>query len=147
MGGLHDISRSSVVFWVFFSSSWTFPVNVSEVGTDHFLPILLYYPPLPLFSYCEYVMMKTTTINNAVTFCISFPMKRKIHAELQEAPGCSCCNISIDKDVWTIWKEAVCPPVWDEMGRNMHSSNIDAPQTYYLNFLKRAISKLKVWDL
>lgn len=58
-------------------------MNVSKVTADNFLPILLYYTLLPPFSYCEYVMMKITTINNALTFYIFFPTKRKIHTELQ----------------------------------------------------------------
>ena len=74
-------------------------MNASEVTMDDFLPILLYYTLLPPFYYYEYIMMKITTINNALTFYIVFPTKRKIDAELQGEPGGSCCNISIDKDV------------------------------------------------
>lgn len=58
-------------------------MNVSEVTADHFFPILLYYILLLPFNYCEYVMRKTATINNTLTFYIFFPTKRKIHAELQ----------------------------------------------------------------
>lgn len=67
-------------------------------------------------------MMKITTINNALTFYIIFPTKRKIHAELQGEPGGSCCNASTGKDVWTVWEEAVFPPIQDEMGGNVFSS-------------------------
>lgn len=52
-------------------------MNVSEVSANHFLPTPLYYTPLPPFNYCEYVMMKITTINNALTFYIFFPTKEK----------------------------------------------------------------------
>lgn len=69
-------------------------MDVSEVIADNFLPILFFYTLLPPFNYCEYVMMKITTINNALTFYIMFPTKRKIHAELQGEPGGSCCIIS-----------------------------------------------------
>ena len=77
-------------------------MNVSGVTADHFLPTLLYYTPLPPFNYCEYVMMKITTIKTALTFYIFFPTKRKIHAELQGEQGSSCGHFSIGKDVWTI---------------------------------------------
>jgi hypothetical protein len=74
-------------------------MNVSEVTADHFLPLLFYYTLLPPFNYCEYVMMKITTINNALTFYIISPTKRKIHAELQGELGGSCCSVSTGKDV------------------------------------------------
>lgn len=43
-------------------------------------------------------MMKITTINNALTFCIFFPTKGEIHSEPQGEQGGSCCNFSIAKD-------------------------------------------------
>lgn len=49
---------------------------------------------------------------------ISSFQQRKIHAELQGKLVGSCCRISRDKDVWTVWKEAVLPPIgmkWEEI--------------------------------
>lgn len=71
--------------------------------------------------------MKITSINNALTFYIFFPTKRKIHAELQGEQGGSCCNISIDKDVWAAWKKSFTS-YWDKMEGNIYSSNAECPQ-------------------
>lgn len=68
-------------------------------------------------------MMKITTINNALTFYIFFPTKRKIHAELQGEKGSSWCNFSED------WKEAVLS-LWNEMGGAVDSSHIDVLQPH-----------------
>lgn len=59
-------------------------MNTSEVTADYFLPILLYYTLLPPFNYCEYVMTKITTINNALTFYIFFPTKEKFMLSCRE---------------------------------------------------------------
>ena len=99
-------------------------MNVSEVPANHFLPTPLYYTPLPPFNYCEYVMMKITTINNALTFYIFFPTKRKIHAELQGEQSSSWASFSED------WKEEVCPLLWNEMGGAVDSSHTDVLQPH-----------------
>lgn len=116
-------------FWFCFLSSWTFPMNASEVTADYFLPILLRYTLLPPFNYCESVMMKITTINNALTFYVFFPTKRKIHAELQVEVGSSCCSVSIDKSVCLDCLESSFTSYWDEMEGNMDSSHTDIPQS------------------
>lgn len=104
-------------------------MNASEVTADYFLPILLRYTLLPPFNYCESVMMKITTINNALTFYVFFPTKRKIHAELQVEVGSSCCSVSIDKSVCLDCLESSFTSYWDEMEGNMDSSHTDIPQS------------------